>query len=86
MKKKDEGYRSNNSTLEEIKKRMDLIIYLLLDIKKQEGKKAKEIIKELSEWGLKDYEIANILGKTRSYIASELSKTKKSLEKGEDKK
>ena len=66
-----------NIGVEEIIKRLDLIAYLLLEQRRQDGKPNREIIKELSEWGLKDFEIARILGRSRSYVASELTQIRK---------
>ena len=70
---------------EDIIKRLDLIAYLLLEQKRQE-KSSREIIKELSEWGLKPFEIAKILGKSSSYIRSELTQIRKSVKKQKVKK
>jgi hypothetical protein len=63
--------------VEEVTKRLDVIIYLLLEQKRQAGVSKKQIINELSTLGLKDWEIARILGKTRSYVSSELTQIKK---------
>jgi len=71
----------------EVVKRLELIIYLLLKKGEHEGQITKrEIIKELSEWGLKDYEIANILGRSRNYVAKEISQLKKSKKKQKESK
>jgi len=61
----------------EITKRLDVIIYFLLDQRRQQGKSNREIIKEMSEWGLKDFEIAKILGKSRGYVSGELTQIRK---------
>lgn len=66
----------------EIRKRLDLMIYLLITKKQANGEATKkEMIIELYEWGLKDYEIADILGKTRSYVSSEITKFKNAKKK-----
>ena len=66
---------------EEITKRLDVIIYLLLKQIQEKGATIRQIIKELINIGLKDYEIAKILGRSRSYIASEVTLLKKSKKK-----
>ena len=63
--------RSSNS--EDIIKRLDVIIYLLLKQNKEQEATTRKMIKELNDIGLKDYEIAKIFGKSRSYISSELT-------------
>lgn len=73
--------------IDEITKRLDVIIYLLIkQTKEKDETTKKEMIAELFEWGLKDFEIANILGKTRSYVSSEITKLKKGKKKKEVKK
>lgn len=68
--------------LEEITKRLDIIIYLLIkQTQEKDEATKKEIIADLFEWGLKDFEIAKILGKSRSYVSSEITKFKKSKKK-----
>lgn len=61
----------------EVTKRLDVIIYLLLEQKRQAGTSRRDIIKELTHLGLKDSEIAGILGRTRGYVSSELTQIKK---------
>jgi len=68
----------------EITRRLDVIIYLLLKQTQQEGTTAKQLIKELADMGLKDFEIARIFGKSRSYISSALTKIKKSSKGGKN--
>jgi len=64
--------------LGEITKRLDIIIYLLIKQTQEKGESTKkDMIAELFEWGLKDHEIAKILGRSRSYVASEITKFKK---------
>ena len=67
---KDAGFR-------EIIRRLDVVIYFLLKKDMQEGTSNREIIKQLYGLGLKDVEIAGILGRSRSYVASEISLLKK---------
>lgn len=60
---------------DEIIKRLDIIISLL--IKQREEKEniiKRDTIGYLYDMGLKDYEIAKILAKSRGYIAKEISK------------
>ncbi len=72
--------------MEEVTRRLDVIIYLLLEQKRQAGMSTRHIIKELTTLGLKDWEVAKILGKTRSYVSSEITLIKKSSKKeGSDK-
>lgn len=70
--------------LEDVTKRLDLIIYLLIKQSQEKDKATnREIIGELFEWGLKDLDIAKIFGKSRGYIASEITQLKKSKKKQE---
>lgn len=73
--------KNNAADFQDITRRLNVIIYLLLDKKRSEGKSNREIIKELSEFGLKDTEICTMLGKSRSYVASELTQIKKGAKK-----
>lgn len=68
--------KADKNNIEEITRRLDVIIYLLL--KKEEDTTVKQMIAQLSEIGFKNYEIAKILGKTESHVAKELSLLKKS--------
>jgi len=73
--------------LEQVTKRLDIIIYLLIkETQEKDEATKKEMIAELFEWGLKDFEIAKILGKSRSYVSSEITKFKKDKKKKEMKK
>lgn len=69
---------------DEITKRLNVIIYLLLKQSQEKGETKRQMIKELKDIGLKDKEIAEIFGRSQSYISSELTKLKKS--KGKTKK
>ena len=70
------------SNYEEMTERLDLIIYLLIKQRQEKDEATKkELIGELFEWGLKDFEIAKILGKSRTYIASEITQFKKAKKK-----
>jgi len=72
--------------LEEITKRLDTIIYLLIkQTREKDEAKKKEVIAELFELGLKDFEIAKILGKSRGYVSSVITVYKKSKKKEADK-
>lgn len=68
---------NSEMNIDEVTKRLDIIIYLLLEQKRQAGMSNRDIIKELTNLGLKDWEIAKILGKTRSYVSSEVTQIKK---------
>lgn len=74
MKKND----SENYILD-ILKRIDVLIALILKRELKENKSLKmiELIDFLSSFGLNYNEIANICGKSPSYIASELTRIKK---------
>jgi hypothetical protein len=80
--------RTKDSKLEiimiDIQKRLDILIALLLKEKLKNDKSLtmKELINLLSSLGLKYTEIANIFGKTPSYISSELTQIKKKKKKG----
>jgi len=66
-----------NFDSESMVKRLDVIIYLLLKQNQDKWSTSRQMIKELNDLGLRDYEIAKILGRSRSYIASELTLLKK---------
>ena len=73
--------------LEEITKRLDIIIgFLMEQAQEKSGASNREIIGRLSESGLKDTEIANILCRTRGYVSSELVKYRANKGKKEKKK
>jgi len=61
----------------EITKRLDIVIYLLLKQNKEKDSTTRQTINELSNLGLKYGEIAKILGRSGSYVASELTLLKK---------
>lgn len=56
-----------------IERRLDAIIHVLLRQTEVQEMNTRGRIALLKEIGLKDSEIAGILGRTRSYVASELS-------------
>lgn len=72
---------NTETNMEEVTKRLDVIIYLLLEQKRQGGTSRRDIIEQLTDLGLKDSEIARILGKTRSYVSSEVTLIKKTKKK-----
>lgn len=74
MKKDD----SENDILN-IQKRLDVLIALILkkELKENKSLTMTELIDFLSSFGLKYNEIANICGKSPSYISSELTRIKK---------
>jgi hypothetical protein len=55
-------------------KRLDILIYILLRHGNIQEMTSREHIGLLTSLGLRDVEIANILGKTRGYVASERTK------------
>jgi DNA-binding CsgD family transcriptional regulator len=59
--------------VEGIEKRLDAIIRILLKQTEVQESSSRAHIQLLSELGLSDAEIARILGRTRGYVASELS-------------
>jgi len=63
----------------DIKKRLDVLIALILKKELVENRSLTmtELINFLSSFGLKYNEIANICGKSPSYISSELTRLKK---------
>lgn len=66
-----------SSNSKDIIKRLDVVIYLLLKQSQEQDATTRQMIKELNDIGLKDYEIAKIFGKSRSYISSELTLLKR---------
>ncbi len=56
-----------------IERRLDAIIHILLRQTEVQEMNARNQIEMLSRLGLSDQEIARILGRTRGYVASELS-------------
>ena len=59
--------------VERIEKRLDVIIRILLKQTEVQESSSRVHIQLLSDLGLTDAEIAKILGRTRGYVASELS-------------
>jgi hypothetical protein len=62
-----------------IERRLDAIIHILLRQTEMQEMSTRGRIELLSEIGLKDSEIARILGRTRGYVASELSLHRKEI-------
>jgi len=60
-------------TAEGIEKRLDAIIHILLRQTEVQEMSTRKHIELLNRLGLRDSEIARILGRTRGYVASELS-------------
>lgn len=63
--------------LETTIKRLDVLIYLQLRRNEIEGMTVGEQIFLLKQLGLTDGEIANIFGKSKSYISGEIVRQKK---------
>lgn len=80
------GKEASEKTRDPVVKRLDVIINLILqevgtqDDNEEEQRKRKQI-KMLRDVGLSNTEIAQILGKSESYISSALSKMKKATKK-----
>jgi hypothetical protein len=72
-----------NANLERLIKRVDVLISILFDTSNPEGKgiPMSKRIKILDSCGLRPVEIADILGRTQSYVNTELTRIRK---KGED--
>jgi len=73
-----------HQNISELTKRLDVIIYLLMKQNQERGGTTRQMIKELNDIGLKDIEIAKIFGRSRSYIASELTLIRKSKVKNSE--
>jgi hypothetical protein len=67
---------------EEVTKRLDVIIYLLL--KKNQDMNIRQMIAELKNAGLDSSEIAGILHKKPGFVSKELSLLKKSKNKSSE--
>ena len=63
--------------LDDVIKRLDTLIYILLRHGRIQEMTTREQIELLTSLGLRDIEIARILGKSRGYVASERTKIKK---------
>jgi len=75
-----------DDTNKEILRRLDTIVYLLLELKDSEGKMAlKDKIKLLSDTGLNYTQIAESLGKSPGSVAVQLSNMKKKQTSNEKK-
>lgn len=70
---------NEDELLMSIQKRLDVLIALSLrkEMKQDKSLKTRDMIVMLSALGLKYTDIANIFGKSASYIASELTLIKK---------
>ncbi len=60
-----------------LRKRLDALIYISMNLKRFETMTAEKKILELKSLGFGDTEIAGIIGKTRGYVASVTSKARK---------
>jgi len=65
--------------IDDVLKRLDILIYILLRQEKLQEMTGRDHIGLLTSLGLRDIEIANILGKSRGYIASERTKIRKGV-------
>lgn len=73
---------SKNNRTDSIIKRLDVIIYFLFKYHlKEHSKEMKHIFSEIKDLGLDDSEIADIFGKSKSYISSAITKSKKEEKK-----
>jgi DNA-binding MarR family transcriptional regulator len=69
----------NTNELKEISRRLGVVITLLLKLNQGggEGMSQRSIIVELQKLGMGPTEIANILGRTPSYVTKELATLKR---------
>ena len=64
---------SDTWNAESVGRRLDAIIHVLLRGSSVQEMSTRDHIELLSRHGLRDVEIAGVLGRTRGYVASELS-------------
>jgi len=62
---------------EQLRKRLDALIYILMNLKRFETNRAEDRILELRGLGFSDTEVARIIGKTRGYVASVTSRARR---------
>jgi hypothetical protein len=62
---------------EVLRKRLDALIYILMNLKRFETIRAEDRILELRGLGFSDTEVARIIGKTRGYVASVTSRARR---------
>lgn len=65
--------------IDDVLKRLDILIYILLRQESIQEMTGREHIGLLTSLGLRDIEIAGILGKSRGYVASERTKIRKGV-------
>lgn len=70
---KEKKRRKEAEWSEGIERRLDAVIRILLNQTEVQESSTRSHIQLLSELGLTDTEIARILGRSRGYVASELS-------------
>jgi hypothetical protein len=69
---------SDSNTLDEINRRLGVVIALLLRRRTEEDPPSmRDHVKTLSELGLRPSEIATILGRTQGYVNKELTSLRK---------
>ncbi len=61
----------------DLSRRLDAIIYVLMNLKRFEGLTAEGKIAELKDIGFKDVEIARMIGRTRGYVASAAARSRR---------
>ncbi len=67
----------NEEESQAMRKRLDALIYVSMNLKRFETMTAEKKILELKSLGFGDTEIAGIIGKTRGYVASVTSRARK---------
>jgi len=77
MPKKETNKDKEAADFDGIERRLDAIIHILLRQTEAQEMSTRDQIGTLSRLGLRDWEIARILCRTRGYVASELSKVRR---------
>ena len=62
---------------EAIVKRLDALIYLTLNVARLKDLTSEQKIQELKGLGFTDVEVAKIIGKTRGYVSSAVSRARR---------
>ena len=62
---------------EAIVKRLDALIYLTLNVARLKDLTSEQKIQELKGLGFTDIEVAKIIGKTRGYVSSAVSRARR---------
>ncbi len=60
-----------------LERRLDAILYVLMNLKRFEGLSAEQRILEIRRLGFTDSEVARMIGRSRSYVASAMSRARR---------